>query len=87
MSYDGDGRGMPDAMCGSIRFSGLEADSTPGLAAEGHRRALTGLLPAIRDIAAGLAAHYVTGTPRYGRRSPTSMPCSPARILRAPMRG
>ena len=69
-SYDGDGRGMPDAMCGSIRFSGLEADGAPGLAAEGHRRALTGLLPAIRSIAAGLAAHYVPGTPLYGRPLP-----------------
>ena len=69
-SYDGDGRGMPDGMCGSIRFSGLEADGAPGLAAEGHRRALTGLLPAVRSIAAGLAAHYVPGTPLYGRLLP-----------------
>ena len=53
-------------MCGAIRFSGLEADGAPGLAAEGHRRALTGLFPAIRSIAAGLAAHYVPGTPLYG---------------------
>ncbi len=69
-SYDGDGRGMPDGMCGSIRFSGLEADGAPGLAAEGHRRALTGVLPAVRAIAAGLAAHYVPGTPLYGRPLP-----------------
>ncbi len=69
-SYDGDGRGMPDAMCGAIRFSGLEADGAPGLAAEGHRRALTGLLPAVRSIAAGLAPHYVPGTPLYGRPLP-----------------
>ena len=69
-SYDGDGRGMPDGMCGAIRFSGLEADGAPGLAAEGHRRALTGLFPAIRSIAAGLAAHYVPGTPLYGRPLP-----------------
>ena len=69
-SYDGDGRGMPDGMCGAIRFSGLEADGAPGLAAEGHRRALTGLLPAVRAIAGGLAAHYVPGTPFYGRPLP-----------------
>ena len=69
-SYDGEGRGMPDGMCGAIRFSGLEADGAPGLAAEGHRRALTGLLPSIRNIAAGLAAHYVPGTPVYGRPLP-----------------
>ena len=42
----------------------------PGLAAEGHRRALIGLLPAIRSIAADLAAHYVPGTPFYGRPLP-----------------
>ncbi len=69
-SYDGDGRGMPEAMCGAIRFSGLEADGAPGIAAEGHRRALTGLLPAVRSIAAGLAPHYVPGTPLYGRPLP-----------------
>ena len=68
--YDGDGRGMPDGMCGAIRFSGLEADGAPGVAAQGHRRALTGLLPAIRAIAARLAAHYVPGTPVYGRPLP-----------------
>ena len=69
-SYDGEGGGMPDGMCGAIRFSGLEADGAPGLAAEGHRRALTGLLPAIRSIAGRLAAHYVPGTPLYGRPLP-----------------
>ena len=70
LHYDGDGRGMPDDMCGAIRFSGLEADGAPGIAAQGHRRALTGLLPALRSIAAGLAAHYVPGTPLYGRPLP-----------------
>ena len=69
-NYDGEGGGMPDGMCGTIRFSGLEADGAPGIAAEGHRRALTGLLPAIRAIAARLAAHYVPGTPLYGRPLP-----------------
>ena len=57
-------------MCGAIRFSGIEADGAPGIAAQGHRRALTGLLPALRSIAAGLAAHYVPGTPLYGRPLP-----------------
>ena len=70
-SYDGEGRGMPDAMCGSIRFSGLEADGAPGLAARGDTAGpLTGLLPAIRSIAGRLAAHYVPGTPLYGRPLP-----------------
>ena len=70
IAYDGEGRGMPDAMCGSIRFTGLEADGAPGVAAEGHRRALTALMPAIRSTAGRLAAHYVPGTPVYGRPLP-----------------
>ena len=69
-SYDGEGGGMPDAMCGAVRFSGLEADGAPGIAAQGHRRALTALMPAIRTIAGRLAAHYVPGTPVYGRPLP-----------------
>ena len=70
LAYDGEGGGMPDAMCGSIRFSGLEADGAPGVAAEGHWRALTALMPAIRSTAGRLAAHYVPGTPVYGRPLP-----------------
>ena len=68
--YDGEGGGMPDDMCGAVHFSGLDADGAPGIAAQGHRRALTSLLPAIRAIAARLAAHYVPGTPLYGRPLP-----------------
>ncbi len=70
LNYDGEGGGMPDDMCGAIRFAGLDAGGAPQIAAEGHRRALTGLLPAIRATAAGLAAHYVPGTPVYGRPLP-----------------
>ena len=70
LHYDGEGGGMPDDMCGAIRFSGLDADGAPGLAAGGHRRALTDLMPAVRSIAARLAAHYVPGTPLYGRPLP-----------------
>ena len=70
LHYDGEGGGMPDDMCGAIRFSGLDAEGAPGLAAGGHRRALTGLMPAVRSIAARLAAHYVPGTPLYGRPLP-----------------
>ena len=70
LGYDGEGRGMPEGMCGRVRFAGLDADGAPGIAAEGHRRALTALLPAIRATAAGLAAHYVPGTPVYGRPLP-----------------
>ncbi len=68
--YDGEGGGMPDDMCGAVHFSGLDADGAPGIAAQGHRRALTSLLPAVRAIAARLAAHYVPGTPVYGRPLP-----------------
>ena len=70
LHYDGAGRGMPGGLCGAIRFAGLGAGGAPGIAAEGHRRALTGLLPELRAIAAGLAAHYVPGTPVYGRPLP-----------------
>ena len=70
LHYDGAGGGMPEDLCGAIRFSGLEADGAPGIAAQGHRRALTGLLPAIRAIASRLAAHYVPGTSVYGRPLP-----------------
>ena len=70
LSYHGEGGGMPDGMCGAVRFAGLEADGAPGIAAQGHRRALTDLMPAIRSIAGRLAAHYVPGTPLYGRPLP-----------------
>ena len=70
LHYDGAGRGMPGGLCGAIRFAGLDAGGPPGIAAEGHRRALSGLLPEIRAIAAGLAVHYVPGTPVYGRPLP-----------------
>ena len=54
---------MPGDLCGAIRFAGLAAEGARGIAAEGHRDALAGLLPEIRAIAADLAAHYVTGSP------------------------
>ena len=70
LHYDGAGRGMPGDLCGAIRFAGLAAEGARGVAAEGHRDALAGLLPEIRAIAADLAAHYVTGSPVYGRPLP-----------------
>ena len=70
LHYDGAGRGMPGNLCGAIRFAGLAAEGARGIAAEGHRDALAGLLPEIRTIAGDLAAHYVTGSPTYGRPLP-----------------
>ncbi len=70
LHYDGAGRGMPGDLCGAIRFAGLAAEGARGIAAEGHRDALAGLLPEIRAVAADLAAHYVTGSPVYGRPLP-----------------
>ena len=70
LHYDGAGRGMPGDLCGAIRFAGLAAEGARGTAAEGHRDALAGLLPEIRAVAADLAAHYVTGSPAYGRPLP-----------------
>ena len=70
LHYDGAGRGMPGDLCGAIRFAGLAAEGARGIAAEGHRNALAGLLPEIRAVAADLAGHYVTGSPVYGRPLP-----------------
>ena len=70
LHYDGGGRGMPGDLCGAIRFAGLGAEGALGIAAAGHRNALAGLLPDLRAIAAGVAAHYVTGSPDYGRPLP-----------------
>ena len=70
LHYDGAGRGMPGDLCGTIRFAGLAAEGARGIAAEGHRNALAGLLPEIRAVAADLAGHYVTGSPVYGRPLP-----------------
>ena len=70
LHYDGAGRGMPGDLCGAIRFAGLAAEGARGIAAEGHRNALAGLLPEIRAIATDLAGHYVTGSPVYGRPLP-----------------
>ena len=70
LHYDGAGRGMPGDLCGAIRFAGLAVEGARGIAAEGHRDALAGLLPEIRIIAVDLAAHYVTGSPVYGRPLP-----------------
>ena len=61
---------MPGDLCGAIRFAGLAAEGARGIAAEGHRNALAGLLPEIRAVAADLAGHYVTGSPVYGRPLP-----------------
>ena len=70
LHYDGAGRGMPGDLCGAIRFAGLAAEGARGIPAEGHRDALAGLLPEIRAVAADLAAHYVAGSPAYGRPLP-----------------
>ena len=58
LHYDGAGRSMPGDLCGAIRFAGLAAEGARGIAAEGHRNALAGLLPEIRAVATDLAGHY-----------------------------
>ena len=70
LHYDGDGRGMPRGLCGAVRFEGLEQEGSRGIAAHGHRKALTSLLPAIRELAAELGDHYVPGSPAHGRPLP-----------------
>ena len=70
LRFDGDGRGMPRDLCGAVRFERLDGDGARGIAAHGHRRALTGLFPAIRELAVELGDRYVPGSPAYGRPLP-----------------
>ncbi len=68
--YDGDGRGMPRDLCGAVRFDGLDGEGSRGIAAHGHRRAMEGLLPAIRGLAAELGERYVPGSAVHGQPLP-----------------
>ena len=70
LRYDGDGRGMPRDLCGAVRFDGLDGEGSRGIAANGHRRAMEGLLPAIRGLAADLGERYLPGSPVHGRPLP-----------------
>ena len=70
LRYDSDGRGMPRGLCGAVRFEGLDRDGSRGIAAHGHRKALTGLLPQLRGLAAELGDRYVPGSPAHGRPLP-----------------
>ena len=70
LRYDGDGRGMPRDLCGAVRFDGLDGEGARGIAANGHRRALEGLFPAIRDLAADLGDRYLPGSPVHGQPLP-----------------
>ena len=70
LRYDGDGRGMPRDLCGAVRFDGLDGEGSRGIAAHGHRRAMEGLLPAIRSLAAQLGDRYLPGSPVHGRPLP-----------------
>ena len=70
LRYDGDGRGMPRGLCGAVRFEGLDRDGSRGIAAHGHRKALTSLLPQLRELAAQLGDRYVPGSPAHGRPLP-----------------
>ena len=70
LRYDGGGRGMPRSLCGAVRFEGLDRDGSRGIAAHGHRKALTSLLPQLRELAAELGDRYVPGSPAHGRPLP-----------------
>ena len=81
-SYDGDGRGMPDGMCGSIRFTGLEADGAPGPRGRRPPPGAHRLMPADPNIAAASrrplrARHAPLRPPPPGYRRPAR----PARTL------
>ena len=70
LRYDGDGRGMPRDLCGALRFDGLDGEGSRGIAAHGHRRAMEGLFPAIRGLAAELGDRYLPGSPVHGQPLP-----------------
>ena len=70
LRYDGDRRGMPRNLCGAVRFKGLDRDDSRGIAAHGHRKALTSLLPQLRELAVELGDRYVPGSPAYGKSLP-----------------
>ena len=70
LRYDGDGRGMPRDLCGAVRFDGIDGEGARGIAANGHRRALEGLFPAIRELAADLGDRYLPGSPVHGQPLP-----------------
>lgn len=70
LRYDGDRRGMPRSLCGAVRFEGLDRDGSRGIAAHGHRKALTSLLPQLRELAVELGDRYVPGSPAYGKSLP-----------------
>ena len=67
LRYDGDGRGMPRDLCGAVRFDGLDGEGSRGIAAHGHRRAMEGLFPALRGLAAELGDRYLPGSPVHGQ--------------------
>ena len=81
LRYDGDGRGMPRDLCGAVRFEGLDREGSRGIAAHGHRKALTSLLPALRELAAELGDRYVPGSPAHGRPLPDVAAALDARSL------
>ena len=70
LRFDGDGRGMPQGLCGTVRFEGLDGEGSRGIAARGHQRALEGLFPALSELAAEIGERYVPGSPAYGRPLP-----------------
>lgn len=70
LRYDGDRRGMPRNLCGAVGFEGLDRDGSRGIAAHGHRKALTSLLPQLRELAVELGDRYVPGSPAYGKSLP-----------------
>ncbi len=69
--YDGQGRGMPEDLCGRVTYAGVGGSGPAGIAARGHRTALETLRPAVRELAERLGGHYVPGNPAYGQPVPS----------------
>ena len=65
---------MPRDLCGAVRFDGLDGEGSRGIAAHGHRRAMEGLFPALRELAADLGERFLAGLARS-----TASPCRMSR--------
>ena len=59
--YDGSGSGMPQDLCGAVRFAGLEEEGTRGIAARGHMSAWEAVYGQIMGVAMEVGDHFVEG--------------------------
>ncbi len=68
--YDGVGGGMPNDMCGAVRFVGLREDGVRGIAARGHMAAWRAVHPSVVRVARKIGDHFLLGNASSGQRMP-----------------